>query len=132
MTGDLAATGLNPSWQQLTSLINPQVLGKELALMNKETINGVSVEYYSGILNGIATEIDWLPSLQLPARLLKKQSEGSVSLTLTTCNKNALTAKPLSKTDYDKLRRFDYTDLGDMEDDPLVRHLEQLIGGHAH
>lgn len=131
--GDLAATGAAPSWQQLTSLVNPNTLGKELTLLGKDNLNGVAVEYYSGIINSIATEVDWLPALQLPARIVKKLPDGAVTLTLSDCGQDSkYSVKPITKPELDQLRHLDYTDLGDMEDDPMVRHLEQLMGGHDH
>lgn len=38
--------------------------------------------------------------------------------------------KPITKAQLDNFRRLDYTDLGDMEDDPMVQHIEKLLGGH--
>ncbi len=131
--GDLAAMGSSPSWQQLSSLIDPKTLGKELKPQGKGSAGGLSVEYYSGTINNVVTEIDWLPDLQLPARLVKKLSDITVILTVSDCgNVSKFAAKPITKPEFDKLRRLDYTDLGDMEDDPMVRHLELLMGGHHH
>ncbi len=129
--GDLAATEATPSWKQLSSLIDPNTLGKELPLMGKENIGKNAVEYYGGTLNNVATEVDWLPSLQLPARMVKKLPEGAITLTLSECSRKlSSSVKPITKPELDNLRHLDYTDLGDMEDDPMVRHLEQLMGGH--
>jgi hypothetical protein len=131
--GDLAATDVAPSWRLLSSLVDPSTLGKELPLMGKDIIGSNTVEHYSGNLNGIITEIDWLPSLQLPTRLVKKLPEGTITLTLTKCSKELDTSvKPITKAELDNLRHLDYTDLGDMEDDPMVRHLEQLMGELHH
>lgn len=133
LPGDLAATNATPSWQQLTSLVDPSTLGKELSLLGKENLDGTAIEYYSGAINGVPTEVDWLPALQLPARLVKKLPEGSVTLTLAECSKDANSAvKPIGKAELDNFRHLDYTDLGDMESDPMVQHLEQLMGGHHH
>ncbi|MDD2724950.1 MAG: hypothetical protein PHH59_13130 [Methylovulum sp.] len=131
--GDLAATGATPSWQQLTSLIDPKTLGKELVFVGKENLDGVLVEYYKGTVNNVETEVDWLPVLQLPARLIKKQPEGSVSLAISDCGNEAkFTVKPITKAQYDNLRHLDYTDLGDLENDPMVQHLEQVMGTQHH
>lgn len=131
--GDLAATGAEPSWQQLTSLVNPDTFGKELALLGKADKNGMPVEYYKGEVNNIVTEVEWLPDLQLPARIVKMLPDGILSLTLADCGNNSkFKVKPITKSEFDSLRRIDYTDLGDMEDDPMVRHIERLTGGHHH
>lgn len=129
--GDLATTGTAPSLQQLTSLVDPKMFGKELILVSTGNSDGLSVEYYSGIINNIATEVDWLAALKLPARLVKKLPEGTVALTLSECDKGSkLAFKPITKAELDGFRRLDYTDLGDMEDDPMVQHIEKLLGGH--
>ena len=132
---DLLATGaVIPSLQQLNSLVDPKTLGKELILQRKDNATDMAVEYYTGAINNIATEVDWLPALQLPARLVKKLPEGTLTLILGECGTGGskFAVKPISKTELDNFRRFDYTDLGDMEDDPMVQHIEQLIGGHQH
>jgi hypothetical protein len=129
--GDLATTGTAPSLQQLTSLVDPKMFGKELTLLSKDNSDGLPVEYYSGTINNVATEVDWLPALKLPARLVKKLPNGTVALTLSECDKRSkLSVKPITKTQLDEFRRLDYTDLGDMEDDPMVQHIEKLLGGH--
>ncbi len=130
--GDLAATASTPSWKVLSSLLDPNSLGKELALVGKENVNRIAVEHYSGSIKGIETEVDWLPDTQLPARLSKKLPEGTVTLSLSQCGQQALKTKPISKPELDNLRHLDFTDLGDMEDDPMVQHLEKLMGGHHH
>ncbi len=130
--GDLAATGATaPSTQQLFSLIDPKTLGKELTLLDKGDMKGMAVEYYSGTVKNIPTEVAWLPSLQLPARINKKLVTGNITLTLADCgNESKFSVNPITKKEFDNFRRFDYTDLGDMEDDPMVQRIEQLIGDH--
>lgn len=131
--GDLVAMGNTVSWQQLSSFIDPATLGKELLLQNKKTVNQVAVEYYSGTLDGVPTEVDWLPAMQLPARLTKKLPEKTITITLSECAPaSKLTVQPITKSELDNFRHIDYTDLGDMESDPMAQHIEQLIGGHHH
>ncbi len=131
--GDLTAMGNTVSWQQLGSLIDPATLGKELVLQKKESINQVAVEYYSGTLNGVLTEVDWLPAMQLPARLTKKLPEKTLMVTLSECTQvSKLAVQPVTKSELDNFRHIDYTDLGDMESDPMVQHIEQLIGENHH
>ncbi len=106
--GDLAATEVAPSWNQLSSLIDPKMLGKELPLIGKEQIGKNAVEYYGGTLNKVATEIDWLPSLQLPARMVKNLPEGLITLTLIDCSGELNSSvKPITKQELDNLRHLD-------------------------
>jgi hypothetical protein len=129
--GDLLASGSTPSIKQISSIVNPDMLGKELALQGKTESNGMVIESYRGTVNNIATEVDWLPTLQLPARLVKQLPEGAVTLTLSACGKQAqFPTKPITKAELDGFRRLDFTDLGDMEDDPMVHHIEQLLEGY--
>jgi hypothetical protein len=81
------------------------MLGKELALQGKAESNGMVIESY----------------------------RGTVTLTLSACGKQSqFPTKPITKAELDSFRRLDFTDLGDMEDDPMVHHIEQLLGGHQH
>ncbi len=131
--GDLMASGSTPSIKQVSSIVDPDMLGKELALQSKSDTNGTSVESYRGTVNNITTEVDWLPMLKLPARLVKQLPEGTVTLTLSTFSKESqFPVKPITKAELDGFRRLDYTDVGDMEDDPIVHHIEKLLGGHHH
>jgi hypothetical protein len=131
--GDLMASGSTPVIKQISSIVDPDMLGKELVLQSKAESNGMFIESYRGTLNKIATEVDWLPTLKLPARLKKMLPEGTVTLTLTACGKQSqFSAKPITKAEFDDFRRLDFTDLGDMEDDPMVQHVEQLMGGRNH
>jgi hypothetical protein len=131
--GDLLTSGSTPPIKQISSIVDPDTLGKELALQGKAESNGMAIESYRGTVNNIATEVDWLPTLQLPARLVKQLPEGTVTLTLSACGKQSqFPTKPITKAVLDGFRRLDFTDFGDMEDDPMVHHIEQLLGGHHH
>lgn len=131
--GDLAATNRTPEWRQLSSLIDPQWLGKELTLIKQEHINGTLTEYYRGNVTGVDIEVDWLPQLQLPSRLVKNLPEGPLTLTLLDCAKaEKFPIEATSKPELDRLRHIDYTDLGDMEEDPAVQRIQQLMGHNHH
>lgn len=130
---DLVTSGISPQWQQLWSLIDPKTLGKELKRERVDTVAGLGSEHYSGQLDGMTTELDWLPNLQLPARIEKKTDRGGFSLKLTACHAAEQSPwKPLSKPAYDQYRHLEYTDLGDMESDPLVLRILARLGGHTH
>jgi hypothetical protein len=133
VSGDLAALGSHITWKQLSSLIDTNNLGKELVLLNTENLDGLAVEHYAGKLNGVQTEVDWLPSLALAARIHKIQPEGSSQLKLANCAQQPIFAvKPISEAELNSFRHIDFTDFGDLESDPMVQHLEQLMGEHQH
>lgn len=129
--GDLAALGKSASWPQLSSIIDPAVLGKQLQLIQEQRISDMQVQYYRGKLQQADVELAWLPTMQLPLRLLKKMPDEELVLTLKTCAQ-PLPVHPISQSELNQLRRLDYTDFGDMEDDPLVKRLEMLMGEHHH
>lgn len=129
--GDLVALDLNPAWDELNFIISPDELGKSLKLAGKERVQNMPIEHYQGILKGVVTEVDWLPTLKLPARIVKQQKEGNFSLVLAQCDDvDYRDLKPSNPRSVNNLRHIDFTDLGDMEDDPAVKKLEQLIGVH--
>jgi hypothetical protein len=132
--GDLAATGLTPSWEQVAAaLLDPRQLGTSLRLAGKGQVAGLGVEHYAGTLDGVAAEVDWLPALGLPARVAKTFPERAVSLAIKDCAESPKAqAQPLSSQELDAYRHIDFSDLGDMESDPAVRRILELTGGHSH
>jgi hypothetical protein len=129
--GDLAALDLNPAWEELNFIIPEEELGKSLKLISNEQTSNTPVEHYQGNIKGMAAEVDWLPTLKLPLRVLKHQKADNFSLVLAQCeDSNFMALKPSSPKSANSLRHIDFTDLGDMEDDPAVKKLEQLIGTH--
>jgi len=134
MPGDLAATGVEPHWEQLEAgLLDPRQLGARLRLLGKEYGSGLNLERYAGTLDGIATEVDWLPSLRLPSRITKRFPERLVILAMRDCRELSKTqTQPLSSQELDSYRHIDFSDLGDMESDPKVQRIMELTGSHHH
>lgn len=130
---DLLTSGQQPDWQQLWSLIDPKTLNRELKRIETDVISGISLEHYSGEMDGMHVELDWLPSLKLPAYLEKKHFDGSFSLKLKACHTvSPAVGEALSKTDFRSFRQLEYTDLGDMESDPQVQRILKSTGEHVH
>lgn len=133
--GDLKASGRLPAWEAAWSIIDPALLGKELKLVKKATDgNGLVEEIYRGNLAGNETEIHWLPALKLPSTV-KKQDDagGKQSLTLVNCWPiEKATIQPTTESTLSSYRHIDFSDLGDMETDPLVQKIVALSGGHSH
>jgi len=130
---DLLTSGMTPQWSQLRSLVNPEILGSALKRQPVATRSTLALEHYAGILDGLVTDIDWLPQLQLPARIGKKNDQGGFSLQLTTCHPLEQSPwKPGSLEARNRFRALEYTDLGDMESDPQVKRLLTRMGEQAH
>ncbi len=134
MPGDLAAKGVETRWEQVEAgLLDPRQLGTKLLLQGQRNDAGVKVEHYSGTLDGVATEVDWLPSLGLPARIAKTFPDRVVTIAMRDCGGLAQTsARPISSQELDAYRRIDFSDLGDMESDPSVQRIIELTDGHHH
>lgn len=134
MPGDLAATGHTPIWEQLQAgLVDPRQLGTQLRLTGQEQSAGLQLEQYSGTVDGIVTEVDWLPSLRLVSHIAKRFPAQTVTLEMRECRELAQAqAQPLSSRELDSYRHIDFTDLGDMESDPMVQRIVELAGGHSH
>ncbi|MGI9212399.1 MAG: hypothetical protein ACR2HF_07975, partial [Methylococcaceae bacterium] len=130
---DLITIGTTPQWQRIRSLIDPDALGHELKLDQALSEKGIRHERYSGAEDGITTQLDWLPGLGLPAHIEKINGINSFSLKLTGCQDiQHASWKPLSKQEYDRMQHLEYTDLGDMESDPLVKRILARLGLTAH
>jgi len=131
---DLKASGRLPSWDSAWSIIDPSMLEKELRLVDKATDNsGLVQETYRGKVNGINTEVQWLPGLKLPSSISHPDSSDKQSLRLVNCWPiNKATIQPTTDSTLSAYRHIDYSDLGDMETDPLVQKIVALSGGHSH
>ncbi len=132
--GDLAALGTNVKWDELYSLIDTKKLGHEWPLTGTENVSGSTLEHYAGQLkSGNAITVDWLPQLKLAAGITKKQPEGLTKLSLSSCGAaTSVAVKPITEAQLNDFRHIDFTDLGDMESDPMVQHLEKIMGTHEH
>lgn len=132
--GDLNATQNTPSWEAVSTLVDTQQFGKELKLVGQETNDsGTVIEHYAKNLNASEDQLDWLPSLKLPNRIVKSQPEATITLTLVDCvNMTQLQIPNVEKVDLDSFRHVDFTDLGDMENDPQIKRIEGLLSGHHH
>lgn len=130
--GDLAALGKKAEWSQIWSIIDSNRFGKDLAKVEAWSEQGVQLEQYKSS-NG--QELIWLKDLRLPMQIVTRTDDGDLDkLALTDCKKpeNA-EVKPLSaKQMQDNYRQIDFTDLGDMESDPLVQRILKLMGDEAH
>lgn len=133
MPGDLATTGSTATWEQVAALTGPAILGQNPQPQGRASFAGIGEERYAGNLGETTVEIDWLPSLNLPSRILQKSPKTTVELVLAECT--ALSqgkVKPITAEELHNLRHIDFSDLGDMESDPVVQHISELMGGHHH
>lgn len=128
---DLRASGQHPSWKHLASIVNPDLLGRELVSTNagpKEWL-GRPVQSYQGKVGGGHWELLWFKDEALPARLQQVFSDRIVLLKAIEAFPTV--SAPWKRRATDGYRRTDFSDLADMEKDPAVRRLS-LYGLNAH
>lgn len=59
--------------------------------------------------------------------------EGIITLALKNCDNTTDSGHFSSKKlESNNFRHIDFTDLGDMEDDPVVQRIEMVMGNHQH
>lgn len=129
--GDLRATGDAKSWNTLNTVIDARQLSR-LTHKGQVKVLGRKAEKYSGVLDGIKTEVWWLPKQQLPALVRKTSGGQHVELRLRELRPLARAA--LQSTSDEQLadyRVIDFADLGDMEYDAFVKSI-QAGKGHRH
>ena len=131
--GDLAAAGAKVSWDHLYSIIDPELLqpGDRQAVSSP-----AGTEHYVRTLaDGTREDIVWMPDLKLPLRVSHTASDarGHDELRLLGCSDAQLpTFRPVTEEEFAAFRTVEFSDLGDMESDPLVQQLAPLLGGHHH
>ncbi len=120
--GDLRALAIKTDWNQIKSIIDPKLLGTQLKRTGEQAVDGQRAERYAGEVDGVSTEILWLPETKLPARIEKTQGGVTVSLRMAECK--PLASAPwimTSETRMQSYQHLDYADLGDKENDPFVK-----------
>lgn len=128
--GELTATGQLENWGKHWSIINPQQLKEGFTLDKRERLGGVEALDY----RTKNSQIIWLPELQLPALIRTIREEGGEDVVrLVACEPlQRAQVKPMTEAQINAYRRIDFSDLGDMEADPLIRKIEALLGEHSH
>lgn len=126
--GELATLGVSVDWSALGRLVDPQELrllvlvarsgqgrGERLRLQHPRRIDGQSVLL-----------VEWLPALQLPARIVRRQADGGVLRIELAQHTPAPPAVLLDAERTQDYARIDAADFGDMESDPVVRKAEAI------
>lgn len=125
-TGELITLDVHVNWAELATFINPQEL---LALQVVATQGQGASERVQlrGTLGTETLEAEWLPALQLPARLTRTGKNGAI--TRIELQQHAATAPadwPVPGVRSANYVRLDAADFGDMEYDPVVKKAEAL------
>ncbi len=131
--GDLRALAMKTDWNQIRSIIDPKLLGTQLKRTGEQTVDGQRTERYAGEVDGVSTEVLWLPETKLPTRIEKTQGGVTVRLRMADCK--PLASAPWTMTSDTRMQSYqhlDYADLGDKENDPFVKNVVGHKEGSHH
>jgi len=112
-----------------------QLFPKHLLAQLKQTGKGFFKTYktlkYQGEIAGVEYKVNWLPELNLAARIEKITSDGVVITKLEALY--PLDSSPYRQQSLEEYDDMDYADIGDNESHPVVAQLQKSIGiGYAH
>ena len=124
---DLRLLGINASeskWHGLSQLLSRE----ELDGMQKKAgraYQGMATEIYKGKIGNIKTEVTWIPELAVPLKLQYQYPKHTVTVQLKQRyqGKLAQSKLPITPTTEATLQAYqhvDFTDIGDMEHDPVA------------
>lgn len=124
--GELATLGVAVDWTAIASFVDPAEL-RSLALVARSGSRADERLRLAGKTADGRLEVDWLPALQLPARVSRRAADGSVTLIALVAH------APDTVADWARpdprpagYLRLDAADFGDMEYEPVVRLSEAL------
>lgn len=136
--GELATLGVQADWTALSSFIDPRELAalKIVARSGRGPAERIRLVGSGG---GQSLSVDWLPALQLPAKVVRQGRDGSVTrIELAQHATTAPAAWPVPGARSDGYLRLDAADFGDMAYETVVRQSEALDvragwrSAHAH
>lgn len=127
---DLKILNKKTNWK-VRSTIFPQRLLKQLRQKTTSKFNQYDKVRYEGEIAGIEYKVDWLPELNLPARLEKSASNKFVVIELKEVY--PLSQSPYKQQSTDNYDDMDYADIGDNESHPIAAQLQNSRGiGYSH
>jgi hypothetical protein len=124
-SGELAALGVQADWAALATLVD----ARELAALKQVSSSGTGATRtlrLQGQHHGTHLRVDWMPALQLPALIERRDKLGFTRIQLmayaTVAPKN-WPQPGAQSTDY---LRFDAADVGDMGHEAVLRKSEAM------
>lgn len=131
---DLATARVPDDWDAISTVTGHALLAR-LERVAGDEVDGRSVESYRGDVDGIRNQIDWLPEIQLPTRVVREaggqRSELDLQALVTGPAAQALGTRPEVLRSCEAI---DFADLGDRQGDPVIDRLVHASGldVHAH
>jgi hypothetical protein len=119
-----------PHWPSSQAMLDLRVLEK-LKWVRSTWQQSIPMQFYQGDIDGIKWRIDIRTDLMLPTLIEYKNRNETQSTRLRSAYPlEQAPWQPVSTVQYDGI---DYADFSDRENDPLVKHIEGLLGlRHAH
>lgn len=124
--GELASLGIQADWVALASFIDPQIL-RALRVVASGGAGPRERLRLVGTVTGETLRVDWLPALQVPARIVKVGRDGqSTHIELLQHAAAPAAGWPVPGVRSAEYLRLDAADFGDMQYDRVVRKSEAL------
>jgi len=130
--GDLRTIHVEPSWEELGSLIGASERGALTPAGQKKGLAGRTARLSRGKVRGQPAQLEWLDDVSLPALLTT--GSGRERTTVRLVSVEPCSADACAETPSDALRSIEFADLGDKEYDPFVRRFmaREMPAHHAH
>ncbi len=116
--GDLSVIGVELDWSALATLVNPSMLAN-LVADEPEIVLGRSAQRYQSLDNELGLELCWLEHEQIPASIKFIDHGHKVETRLLAIY--PLAQSPWSYQQTADFRHTDFADLGDKENDPVIK-----------
>jgi hypothetical protein len=123
--GELAALGVQADWAALASMVD----ARELAALKQVSSRGTGAARtlrLQGQHHGAHLRIDWVPALQLPALIERRDSTGFARIQLVEHTHVAPAHWPQPGQQSADYLRFDIADAGDMTYEAVMRKSEAM------
>jgi hypothetical protein len=124
-TGELATLGVQADWPALATFVDARELAA-LKLVSRSGSGAAQMLRLEGLRHGERLRVDWLPALQLPARVERHSKAGMTRIKLVQHATPAPATWPQPGQRSSDYLRFDAADFGDMDYEPVVRKSEAL------
>ncbi len=124
--GELATLGVQADWAALTSFVDQRSFAA-LRIVSRTGSGATERVRLAGAVGGEALRVEWLPALQLPARLMRTGRSGAVTdIRLVQHATQAPAGWPVPGQRSAAYLRLDAADFGDMNYERVVRQSEAL------
>jgi len=129
---DFAAAGIPADWDTISTVTGHALLAR-LERAAGGHVDGRAVESFRGEVDGVRNDIDWLPDVDLPARVAREAGGQRSELHLVELQTGPAAESLFTPRDVlSSFETIDFADLGDRQGDPVVDRLVQASGLDLH